>query len=275
VFSIGGDFDKIGKVTNMVDTIGVTIKTNSHINDLVTNSNAVITGEFVLHMSKEAMGSPKKFQHMYEWGHVGDPNYRLWKHILRGRGAQRQLTWDFKASTKSVPVAPALKAIGVKQNHIFTWKAPVLELGLPVHISPILAKFLVFEAKETSRRSAISGKGFEHGGIVFHDGTIAIAKQGNEQSWNAFTTAFNEWFKSGMPEMVIRTNIGAIAQKTIKRTALQKLASIASLKTKTKTFTLQPIGIDAGFQTKLANSLRANYIAGAANRRVLVADDEL
>lgn len=275
MFSGGGDFDKVGKITNMIDTIGVTLKSNNHINDLVKNANAVVTGEFVLHMSREATSHPKKFQHMYEWGMVGDPHGRLWKHILRGRGGMRQLTWDFKASQKIVPVSDNLRSVGVKQVHIFHWKAPVLELGLPVRISPKLARFLVFEAKQNARRSASSGVGFEVGGIVFHRGTISIDRQGSNQSWNAFTNEFTRWFTSGEPEIALRASISLISQKTIKTSILQKVASIASLKSKVKTFTLQPVGIDVGFQTKLENSLRANYIGGAAARRSLVADDEL
>jgi len=275
MYNVTGDFDKIGKVTNTIDTVSATVKTNAHVNDLVTNANAIITGDFVLFMSREAMANPKKFGHMYEWGEIGDPHGRLWRHILRGRGRSRQLTWDFKASKKSVPVDPVLQTVGVQQNHIFTWKAPVLELGLPVRISPKLARFLVFKAKKNTRRSAVSGTGFERGGIVYYNGTIAISRQGNAQMWGAFTDTFKEWFTSSAPEMALRTSLAVIAQKTIKETFLRKLASIATTKTKVKTFTLQPIGIDASFEAKLASGLRANYIAGAATRRMVVSDDEL
>lgn len=273
MFNIGMDADKFGKVGNVIDAVSVTINSDVHVNDLVKASNTLITGEFVLHMSSAAVSEPLKFGHMYDWGMVGNPQGRLWKHILRGRGRTRQLSFDFKASTKAVPVAPRLSAIGVKNNHIFTWKAPVMELGLPVRISPVLAQALVFEAKEVKRGASSTGTSYASDGIVFHKGTIAISKAGPAEAWGAFTNEFNSWFRSGMPEQIIKTQLAPIIDQTIRTAVAGKLKSIGGLKTKPKTFTLEPVGVDKSFAATLANSLRANYIAGAALRRGMVQDD--
>lgn len=269
------ELDKFGKVANVIDSVSATVKSNSNINDLVKNANVLITGEFVLHMSRAVVEQPLKFGHMYEWGALGDPSARLWQHKLRGHGAMRQLTFNFKASQKSVPVAPILASIGVKRNHIFTMKASVMELGLPVSISPVLAKALVFEVKEVKRGASYTGFANVKDGIVFHKGTIRISKAGPQEAWGSFTREFNSWFRSGIPEELIKTKFKNGAEKTIKNSVISKLKSIAKLRTKNKTIVLEPVGIDKSFVTTLANSLKANYIGAAAQRRVLVQNDDI
>lgn len=272
MFNITMEVDKFGKAANVIDAVSVVVKSNVHVNELIKASNTLITGEFVLHMSRETLGKPLKFGHMYEWGMLGDPNGRLWKHELRGRGAMRQLTFTFKASQKAVPVAPALSAIGVKKNHIFHMKASVMELGLPVRISEKLAKALVFEAKEVKRGAKTSGTGYETGGIVFHRGVIEIPRAGSAEAWGSFTTEFNTWFASGLPEEIIATGLTIPAGRTIKSAVLAKLRSIGSAKVKKKTIVLEPAGIDKSFAATLEKSLQTNYIAGTATRRAITDD---
>lgn len=272
MFNIGMESDKFGKVANMIDTVSVTLKTDAHIDDLIKHSNTLITAEFVVHMQREALAKPSKFGHMYEWGQVGDPNGRLWRHVLRGRGASRQLSFDFKASKKAVPVAPRLASIGVRRNHIFTWKAPIMELGKPVSISPKLAKMLVFEAKEVKRGASSSGTGYQADGRVFYNGTINIAKAGAQEAWGSFTEEFNTWMRSGIPEQLIKAKIQPAVYRGIKRAVLNKLVSLRKTNPRIKTITFEPVGIDRNFAATLAQSLRTNYIAGAASRRALTDD---
>lgn len=269
------DGDKFGKVANAIDAVSITLASNSNVNDLIKAANTIVTGEFILHMSREAVSKPLKFGHMYEWNEIGDPGSRLWTHQLRGRGAIRQLSFNFKASKKSVPVTPALKAVGVEQRHIFVWKSMIMELGNPVRISPKIAQALVFEEKDVKHGATTTGSGFARNGIVVHKGTINIAKAGPEQAWGSFTQEFNMWFRSGVPEQYIRQNISTVVKKTIKSAFDQKIRGIKLGKTKPKTFTLEPVGVDRSFVTTLSNSLRASYIAGAATRRILTQNDEI
>lgn len=274
LFNIGMETDKFGKVANTIDAVAVTVRTDAHINELIKSANTIVTAEFVSHMTREAISSPLKFGHMYEWGMVGDPSQRLWRHILRGRGASRQLTFDFKASKKAVPVDPYLAAVGVKKNHIFTWKAPVIELGKPVSISPKLARALVFVAKDIKRGASSSGHGYQMNGRVYFEGTINISKAGPQEAWGSFTNEFNTWFRSGIPEEIIKSKLSIGIGRTVKNAVLAKLKVISAVKTKSKTIKLEPAGIDKSFSATLAQSLRTNYIASAATRRVLVADDD-
>jgi len=275
MFNIGMEADKFGKVANMIDTVSVTLKTDAHINDLIKAANTVITAEFIKHMSQVSVNDPNKFGHMYEWNMIGNPSGRLWRHVLRGRGAARQLSFDFKASQKVVPVDPALAEVGVKRIHIFQWKAPVMELGRPVSISPKLAKMLVFLAKETKRGASSSGYGFSVDGRVFHRGTINISRAGSEEAWGSFTGEFNTWFRSGMPEQFIRSLITPGVNRAVKKTVIDRLRRLAATKERPKTITLEPVGIDKTFEATLAASLHTNYIAAAASRRAFIADDQV
>jgi hypothetical protein len=273
LFNIGMETEKFGQVANVIDAVCVTIKTDAHVNDLIKSANTIITAEFVTHMSNEALNHPLKFGHMYDWAGIGNPGERLWRHVLRGRGASRQMSFDFKASTKMVPVDPILSSVGVKRNHQFTWKAPVIELGKPVSISPKLAAMLVFVAKDVKRGANTTGSGFQHDGRVYFNGTINIAKAGPAEAWGSFTNEFNTWFRSAIPGELIKTKLEPAIGRVVKNTVLNRLKAISSLKTKPKTITLEPVGVDKNVAATLAKSLHTSYIAAAATRRALVNDD--
>lgn len=262
------DADKIVDTLSTIKSYEYAVKTSAHINEVVKCANILITSEFVKHMTAAAVAEPKKFQHMYEWNSVGDPNQRLWKHVLRGAGGTRQLTFDFKASKTIVPVAPALAEVGVKRIHTFVWKAAVMELGLPVRISPKLAKMLVFEAKDVKNGATSSGSGFERGNLVYYDGTISIPHQGSSQMWHSFTTEFMTWMNSERPREILASMLTPKFLETTKKTLRDRFRAI-SIRNRNKTFTLKPVGIDQAFVAKINNSLRVNYIAMAANRRVM------
>src|ERR1044072_1047837 len=131
MFKVEIETDKISQAMNMVNSVAYTLQTPYHVNEVITVAHRLVTAHFIVHMSTEAFSNPKAFAHMYEWGREGDPNARLWRHFLRGTGATRVATFDFKASKVPSPLTPEKEAVGVQRNHIFVWKAPVLELGLP------------------------------------------------------------------------------------------------------------------------------------------------
>ena len=254
MFKVELEVDKIQDAMDLINTVAYTLNTNAHINDLITAANRIIASEFIIHMSQEAFNSPKTFEHMYEWGRVGDPNARLWKHLLRGSGSGRIATFDFKASKTSVPVRPPKAAVGVQQNHIFVWKAPVLELGLPVRISPKIANTLVYDIKGTDS-------------LVYTKRTIFIPRQGNPEVWGAFTNEYMRWWGGPMPGQIIRTQLEPKIDRGIKQAMAVGIRRINKKKSK-KTLTIRPMGIDKNFVTTINNSLRTNYIDAARNRRV-------
>ena len=272
MINIKAELDKFREVGVAVSTIEATLKSDRHVSTLIKAAHEVTAGEFVAHMSSEALSEPGRYDHMYEWGQVGDPNGKLWRHILKGNGANRSAFFEFKASKKIVPVDPKLQAVGVKKVHMFVWKAMVLENGLPVKISPKLAKYLVFIAKNRTSIATKSGRGFVKNGIVYYKGTISIARAGNERINGAFTGEWTQWWRSGQPEMTINQTLTKPAIEAIKRTFAEKVKSFANLREKEKTFSMTAIVPDRLMEQKFQETLRRNYIATATARRSLMDD---
>lgn len=272
MFNLKAELDKFREVGVAIHTIEATLKSDRHVSSLIKAAHEVTAGEFVAHMSGEALRSPTTLSHMYEWGQVGDPNGKLWRHIMRGNGANRSAFFEFKASKKIVPVNPKLQTVGVKKIHVFVWKAMVLENGLPVKISPKLAKYLVFLAKKSSSSATTNGAGFAKNGIIYFKGTISIARAGNERINGAFTREWTEWWRSGQPEIAIRQTLTKPALEAIKKTFAEKVRSFANLKEKDKTIGITAIVPDRLMEAKFQETLQKNYIAAAAARRSLMED---
>lgn len=272
MINIQGELEKFREVGVAVATIESTLKSDRHVSSLIKAAHEVAAGEFVANMSSSTLRDPGKYDHMYEWGQAGDPNGKLWRHILKGNGANRAAYFEFKASKKTVPVDPKLQSVGVKKNHIFVWKSMVLENGLPVRISPKIAKYLVFLAKNSKRGAIRGGHGFSRNGIIYFRGTISIACAGNERINGAFTNEWTRWWNSGEPQDVISRTLTKPALETMKKTFAEKVRSFANLKNKEKTFTMTALVPDKLMEEKFQESLRKNYIAAAANRRSLMDD---
>lgn len=272
MIDIKAELDKFREVGVAIATIESTLKSDRHVSSLIKAAHEVTAGEFVSHMAGASLREPGKLDHMYEWGQVGDPNGKLWRHILRGNGASRAAFFEFKASKKTVPVDPKLQAVGVKKVHVFVWKAMVLENGLPVKISPKLAKYLVFVAKKRTANATSTGRGFSKNGIVYYKGTISIARAGNQRINGSFTGEWTQWWNSGAPEQAIRRTLTKPAIDSIKKTVAEKISSFARLKEKDKTFSMTALVPDRLMEEKFQETLRKNYIAAAATRRSLMDD---
>lgn len=270
MIKVNVEFEKISDVLSAVNTVTHTVQTSANMNQLMKSANTLLTSEFVMHMSRAAIANPSSFSHMYDWKGIGDPNARLWTHKMRGRGSNRELTFDFKASKRSVPISPLLQSKGVKRSHVFVWKAPILELGLPVRITQKLAKVLVFEEKEVKNPARSTGKGYVSSGAVYYDGLIHIERQGSPLAWGAFTREFLQWFQSEKPDQILKESLTKKIERTVKNSVDAKMQSIS--KKKSKTFTMYPVGIDEGFQKKLDESLQRDY-SQIANTRRLITDE--
>ena len=272
MINIKAELDKFREVGVAISTIESTLKSDRHVSSLIKAAHEVTAGEFVAHMTELSLREPGKYSHMYEWGQVGDPNGKLWRHVLKGNGANRSAFFEFKASKKTVPVDPKLQAVKVKKIHVFVWKAMVLENGLPVSISPKLAKYLVFVAKKNRIGSTSFGKGFQRNGIIYYKGTISIARAGNEKINGSFTSEWSRWWNSGEPESTIRKTLTKPAIEAMKKTIAEKISSFARLKERDKTFTITALIPDKLMEQKFQESLKKNYIAAAATRRSLMDD---
>lgn len=109
-----------------------------------------------------AAAATGQFRHMYEWGTRGinkgksnvrpDPmseRARLWNHKMVGRGLNQRFEFSFKPSLATVP-KPTTTDTGMSQedisqlkDHVFMWKAMVMETGATVVIKPKRGKILL------------------------------------------------------------------------------------------------------------------------------------
>lgn len=119
-----------------------------------------------------AASGAANIRHMFEWGTLGinsgrtnrrarptSESARLWMTTFTGRGSKKDIDFHYKLSTAKVPL-PNKSRTGIsiagsklKQNHVFKWKAKIMESGVSVSISNKgKKKFLVFPSSR--------GKGF-------------------------------------------------------------------------------------------------------------------
>jgi len=134
--------------------------------------------------------------------------------------------FEFKASKKTVPVPKELQAVGVKRRHIFYCKAPIIEYGLPVRISPKTAKALVYLKKASQSNPNSRFVGWESGGIIYRESPVNIDKQGNKMTWGSFTKEYIAWFSGDEPKKLVQNAVLKPAGKTIKQVLDSELKQV-------------------------------------------------
>jgi hypothetical protein len=222
-------------------------------------THADLNTRFELMMDIIAAARPKNLMHVYEWGQLGKPNGRLWESVLRGRGTDRIATVVWKASKKAVPVRPELLEPGpsgqkVKEGvHIFYWKAPVMEAGLEITVSPVHAQSLAYVNSTGDLVITKKPSTFEAGGGNTKGQFTAVYYD----YWTR--QAHSDMQKHIMPKLV--KDFQLIASKGIR--SRRKAYSIGGDAAAFKT------GANLGFQG-LSRDFTRNYEAAAAARRALL-----
>jgi hypothetical protein len=94
------------------------------------------------YIDREARRSPSSFHHVYEWGRIGSPNYRLWKTSPKYINNMINISTEFLPSKSFVP-----NKSGSSRKHKFVFKAKVMEAGKPIKIRAKNASALFFIGK--------------------------------------------------------------------------------------------------------------------------------
>jgi hypothetical protein len=123
------------------------IETKQHLGSVVKFTQTELKNRFALAVDQAARLNKDRWYHVYEWGdtwatrkdNAGDPENRLWKLTSAKRGTGSTVGFTFLPSVVPTPLHPEEEAVGVEQRHTFTWKAPVMEYGQTVTISPVEA----------------------------------------------------------------------------------------------------------------------------------------
>lgn len=126
----------------------------------------------VFNVGAEALGKTGAIAHMYEWGTLGinkgrtnvrlqpsSPAARLWHNYTEGHGLERTLWLAYRPSVANIP-KPTVGASGMSvedisrlKDHVFRWKAEVMEEGQEVTIArKSRTKWLLIPAYEQNRQ---------------------------------------------------------------------------------------------------------------------------
>lgn len=121
------------------------VNTPQFIGSAVDYTYTYLRSRFETSLDQAALLHPDLYHHVYEWGdnwatrhmNVGIPAMRLWRLVGTGTGTRKAVGFTFLPSVRPTPIHPKEAAAGVEAGkHIFTWKAPVMEYGQTVTISP-------------------------------------------------------------------------------------------------------------------------------------------
>jgi hypothetical protein len=154
------DFSPLIDSMGTFDGMAESIKDPEYTSDLMAVAHGLAENEFnVMAAAQAATGS---IAHMYEWGTQGinkgrsnmrpnpmDPRARLWVDTFIPAGLGGTIGFTFRQSLGVVP-KPTVGATGISRDviskmsdHVFHWKARVMEMGETVHIVPKQAKMLM------------------------------------------------------------------------------------------------------------------------------------
>lgn len=129
--------------------VAETVSTPQYIDSALEYASDYLKNRFEISFDQRSKLSPGLYHHVYEWGdnwasrhaNVGNPAMRLWRlvDVDNGRGG-RAVGFTFLPSVRPTPLHPQEIKYNVEEGkHIFTWKAPVMEYGQTVTISPVEA----------------------------------------------------------------------------------------------------------------------------------------
>jgi hypothetical protein len=255
----GGEY-----VAGFLKGISAELKTDQHMGPVLKYIHGELAQAFDEYMTALSTAMPSRFHHVYEWNQIGNPAAKLWKNVLRGHGGSRTATWTWRASKTVVPVTEEAQEVGVKQIHVFVWKAPVMEFSTDLTIGPKRGKGIAYFTGPVSDPGRWK--------LNFTQSPITVQNPGGEQVKGAFTAAFLEWWSSS-------GGAGAEFEPRIRRVLERDFKELPNTfrkgtRSRTKKFSLS--GEAAGGRAAEA-WLRARdnkYIEMAASRARMMGDDD-
>lgn len=205
---IGINTAEVYKLAGGMDGFAASLRSNWYMNDMTKYIGNELVDRFKDSADAWALAHGDAIDHMYEWNMAGTAAGRLFSVALGGSGKKRTVTFTYLPSKTFVPVPevllepnPVTGAV-VRQNvHVFKWKAPIMESGQTVTITPKGDNKLAFVDMAT-------------GGIRF--ATRSIQTPGKRVSGN-FTTMWVAWWNNIAPSVFERM-LGPELQQTNKMT---------------------------------------------------------
>lgn len=276
--------DFIGSTQGLTDVI----QTPIYLDDVLRIGHAQAARHFDQETSAYAAAT-QKLNHMYEWGTTGinpapntprlnpvGKNARLWNHKLAGgQRASKSIEYEFRASKIPVPL-PTPRTAGIakdamagkvqpKRRHIFYWKAPITEYGIPVHIKPVNAQALFIPLRgnpQTSDRRSIKRNYIMTKNTVTMVPGASLAGQ--------FTKWWVTWWGTkglGVIDGAAAVAVNTDAEQTVAASGRPRAARRYSRGTKAKTFTAQVSTARAEAKARLLVESKNRRLAAEAQQQ--------
>ncbi len=264
----------------MFQQLDVELNTNRHLTSATHAAGAILFEQFMIETHAQAAIRPEQFHHVYEWNHIGEFGWQLFKPVMRGTGGNRTISFEWRASKTTVPVET--DALGrkkwpdwfdtskLRQIHVFVWKAPVMEYGIDVEVRPKLSGVLVMPNPNRVLDLDVDPRAPRT--VVFTPHPYVIHNPGGPAQ-GKFTSWFAAWFDGRAP-IILREMFNQKVENAYKRAFNARLRNLPG---GTNTLKQARIGIDAAAAAKgrniaalIAGELEKNYIAMAAERKRVV-----
>jgi len=234
------DLGQVGALEGTIDGLQQVTRTGVYINAVVEDAHAQLSRVFTANTHAIARAQPKLLHHVYEAGHVGIPGMQLWRNILKGRGAHRRASFEFRPAVRpnELPQAsssPSGKTLNKK--YVFRMKPWIMEYGIPVTVRAkepggVLAMYLGDSvAGESQFAFAPEAKVENPGGKV----------QGN------FTAQFIGWWEQAAPtiyDQQVRFRYERDVQRIVDSSGRKARRSVTGKSVGMKSWSL---GYDAGY----------------------------
>jgi hypothetical protein len=143
-------------------------------------------GEMLIESAKSfidttARLNPAMLHHVYEWSMTGSPDARLYdvNYVVNNRGISFSSSFSQSRSIKDGSSKP------------FYDKARIMELGIPVRISPVNSSVLVFD---------------DNGEQVFTKGPVTVQNPGGDQVQGGFEKVFDQFFMKYFTQAFLQTS---------------------------------------------------------------------
>lgn len=281
---IAVDTSEVKVLTSALDSLHAQMNTDRHLNRVTKAAYEILSEQFNMTTHLVAGMSVGEYHHVYEWEHVGVPGFQLWKNRLGGRGGNRTVTWDWRASKTTVPTtttvegeprftpSPTFNPEKLKRIHVFVWKAPIMEYGIAVSIRPKLGHVLVFPNNDL-----LGGQYRARGPspVTFTPHPVRTVP-GSEVQGN-FTTWFVGWWGGGTAQNILNHQFADDRDSAFRRIFESKMKNEIGGKMRSKSFTMTPDSVAArrgkNIARAIAGDMEHNYIKMAAKRRRRNNDD--
>jgi hypothetical protein len=275
--AMGVDTTEASALVGFLQTLSTQIKTTRHIGPVLKYTHAIMSEEFTQHMAMIAPAQAARFHHVYEWGMVGNPVGKLWSDKLVGNGNNRIATFQWRASKKVVPVREDFQEVGVKAIHVFVWKAPIMESGASVTITPKRGKFLVYFTGPTDPEYKYPGPNDEDAQVITEN-PIRV-NPGSEMTTGAFTKEYVSWWAGSGGQTTFENRIRRVLEEDLGKMPIEETTR-AFRRPRNKVFGMKAVAdaeaaqrAGAAAARKYLQARSANYIAQARARERLIYGD--